>query len=269
MLFSFVVAMGASVRSQTTRDLSYGDEARQRLDLYAPIGADGEAPVVVFAHSAWQRLHSRRHFERLGRMLASRGLIAVIPDFQVSPDGRHPGVIEDVAQATAWTRTNARRFGGDPRRLFLVGHAGGAYIAAMLALEARWLADVGMGPGDIRGVVGVSGLYDIHPTEDPRVAETFEAANAAPSLNLSDHVHADAPPMLLIAGGLDHCDPDRHTGGLARALRNVGGRVAEIRYPRMGDRTGLHSLSGCLGFRAHALDEVERFIRLRCLEPVD
>ena len=115
-------------------------------------------------------------------MLASRGLITVIPDFQVYPEGRYPGFIEDVAQAAAWAKTHAPRFGGDPGKLFLAGHAGGAYIAAMLALEARWLTAAGLEPGGVRGVVGVSGLYDVIPAEDRRIAEVFGVQEASPAL---------------------------------------------------------------------------------------
>jgi acetyl esterase/lipase len=262
MVLSFLLAMGASIRARTTRGLAYGSQDRQALDVYAPVGADGEAPVVVFAHSAWPRLPSRRHFALAGQMLASRGLVTVIPDFQVLPAGRYPGFIEDVAQATAWAKANARRFGGDPTRLFVAGHAGGAYIAAMLALEPRWLADAGLDRHDIRGMVGVSGLYDVTPSDSRHIAEAFGVDDASPALQPATYASADAPPMLLIAGGRDHRDPDRNTGALARALRAVNGRVTEIRYPLMGDRKGLHSLSGSLRFRANALDEVERFIRL-------
>ncbi len=266
MILSFLVALGTSIRVRTTRGLAYGPQARHVLDVYSPVGADGEGPVIVFVHSGWPRLPSRRQFELVGQMLASRGLVTVIPDFQVYPAGRYPGFIEDVARAVAWTKANARRFGGDPSRLFLVGHSGGAYIAAMLALEARWLAAAGLSRDDIRGVVGVSGLYDVAPAEDPRIAESFGGEDASPSLQPAAHASADAPPMLLIAGGRDHRDPDRNTGALGRALRTVGGQVAEIRYPRLGDRSGLHSLSGSLRFKATALHEVERFIRLHSLD---
>ena len=266
MLLSLFVALGTSIRARTVRGLAYGSQDRQRLDVYAPLGADGEAPVVVFAHSGWPHLPSRRHFALVGQMLASRGLVTVIPDFQVLPSGRYPGFIEDVAQATVWTKANARRFGGDPARLFVAGHAGGAYIAAMLALEARWLVDAGLDRRDIRGMVGVSGLYHVSSAENRRITQAFGADGASPAVQPATHATADAPPMLLIAGGLDYRDPDRNTGGLARALRTVGGQVTEIRYPRLGDRMGLHSLSGSLRFRANALDEVERFIRLQSLE---
>lgn len=267
-MLSFIAALGTSIRARATRGLAYGPQSRHLLDVYIPVGADGEAPAVVFIHSGWPRAPSRRCFERVGHMLASRGLVTLIPDFQVYPDGRYPGFIEDVAQAAAWAKANARRFGGDPSRLFLAGHAGGAYIGAMLALEARWLEGAGLRRDDIRGMVGVSGLYDVAPAEDRRIAESFGGEDASPSLQPATHATADAPPMLLIAGGRDHRDPDLNTGALARALRTVGGRVAEIRYPRLGDRSGLHSLSGSLRFRAVALDEVERFIRLHSLDEV-
>jgi acetyl esterase/lipase len=268
MLLSFLMAMGAAARATVKRGLAYGPGASGKLDVYAPVGADGEAPVVVFAHSGWPRLADKKHFAVVGQMLASRGFVTVIPDFHVFPNCRYPDFVQDIAAAAAWTRDHCAAYGGDPKRLFLVGHAGGAYVSAMLALDPQWLAAVGMTPSDIRGVVGISGPYDFLPLRQASMNAVFGGEENWPAAMPVHHANASAPPMLLVAGGKDHLDPDLNTSALARALRTVGGQVAEIRYPTLGDKVGLHSLIGSLHFRATALTEVERFIRLRSLEPV-
>lgn len=253
LLYS-LLTMGTSIRARVTRNTVRGAQAHGSLDVYSPVGADGEAPVVVFAHSGRPAQASRKRHERIGQMFAARGLVTVIPDFQAAPKGDPSAPIADVAKAIAWARTHASSFGGDPERIVVVGHSGGAYVAAMLALESRWLADAGLGPADIRGMVGVCGLYDVPPAE------------GSPSRQPVGHARPDAPPMLLIAGGRDGGAPDRHTASLARALRTVGGQVAEIRYPGLADRLSLKSLASALRFGAAVLDEIERFIRLRGLE---
>jgi acetyl esterase/lipase len=59
-----------------------------------------------------------------------------------------------------WARDNARRFGGDPDRIVLVGHSAGAYNAAMVALDPRWLRAAGVPAGAIKGWAGLAGPYD-------------------------------------------------------------------------------------------------------------
>jgi acetyl esterase/lipase len=266
MLLSFLMAMGASARATVKRGLAYAPGDTGKLDVYAPVGADGEAPVVVFSHSGWPNLADKKHFAVIGQILASRGFVTVIPDFHVFPNCRYPDFVQDIAKAAAWARDNCAAYGGDPKRLFLVGHSGGAYVNAMLALDPQWLAGVGMTPADLRGVVGISGPYDFLPLPEAAMNAVFGGEENWPAALPVNHAHASAPPMLLVAGGKDHLDPDQNTGALARALRTVGGQVAEIRYPTLGDKLGLHSLIGSLHFRATALAEVERFMRLHSLE---
>jgi acetyl esterase/lipase len=268
MLLSFLMAMVASIRATVTRGLAYGPGATGKLDVYAPVGADGEAPVVVFAHSGWPRLADKKHFAMIGHMLASRGFVTVIPDFHVFPNCKFPDFVQDIAAATAWARGACAAYGGDPERLFLVGHSGGAYASTLLALDPQWLAAVGMAPDALRGVVGISGPYDFLPLPEPAMNAVFGGEENWPAALPVNHAHASAPPMLLVAGAKDHLDPDQNTSALARALRTVGGQVAEIRYPNLGDRVGLNSLIGSLHFRATVLGEVERFIRLHSLDQV-
>jgi len=79
MLLSFLMAMGAAVRARTTRGLTYAAAAGAKLDLYAPVGADGEAPVVVFAHFTRMSGGRRHLFRFVGQTLALRGFVTAIP----------------------------------------------------------------------------------------------------------------------------------------------------------------------------------------------
>ena len=241
MVFSLLAGGRTSVRSRCVRGLTYGP--CRPLGLHAPVGADGEAPVVVILPSAvgfWRR---RRAKAAVGRVLASRGFVVLAPAFD--PASALAQRLEDAALACVWAQRHAADHGGDPKRVFVLGHADGACAAAMLALDPRWLQAAGA-KAVLRGVVGVSGLYDLEP--------------------LKAHARAEAPPMLLIAGaeGPSGCS----TGRLARARRSVGGPVAEIRYPGLHATSGLLGLAGALGFPRTPLEEVERFIRLCSLESV-
>ncbi len=226
MLLSFLLAMGAAVRARAVRGLVYGQGAK--LDVYAPIGADGEAPVVVFAH-AGGRPGRRRLFSLIGQTLASRGFVTLVPDLSEAPDA----FLDDIAAAAAFAMADSRRFGGDPDRLFLIGTAAGAGAVVGLALDPSC---------ELRGAVGLCGRYG-------------PAADAG----------AQTPPILLIAGGRGQAAASQaDTARLAAALRQAGASVTEIRAPRLSDC--VHNLFGVLRFRATVLDEIERFVRLHSLE---
>ena len=234
MLLPLFMTFAAPLRSRVARGLAYGPGARRTIEVHAPLGADGEAPVVVVFKPCDRRA---------GQLLATRGLVVVIAG--LGGDWRGEAALEDAAQACAWARAHAADYGGDPGRLFVFGHAEGGGVAARLALDPRWLEAVGLVNG-LRGAVGVLGLYE--PADE----------DAPP-------VRADAPPMLLLAARKDGGEGDRSTCRLAQRLRAAGAEVAEIRVPWL-DHAPLHSLVGSLRMRLMALDEIERFIRLRSLE---
>ena len=66
-----------------------------------------------------------------------------------------------------WVKDNVHRFGGDPEKIFLMGHSAGAHIAAMLSIDSTWLDKAGLVPGrDLAGLIGISGPYDFLPLKD-------------------------------------------------------------------------------------------------------
>lgn len=242
MLLSFLMAMGAAVRTRITRNIAYAASPGAQLDIYAPIGADGEAPVIVVAHGGGRSGASPARY--ISAALSSRGFVVVTVGGRPGADAAADEQLTDLAAAIAWTTANALRFGGDPSRIFLMGHAGGAGCVAKICLEGGWLEPHGVKVGDLRGAIGISGLYD-SPTAPP----------AGPP-----------PPMLLIAGQNDAIDP-QSTSGLARTLRTAGGPVAEIVYPKLGDGGRLRRFTGAFRFRGLVLGEVERFVRHQSLGP--
>jgi acetyl esterase/lipase len=237
MFLSFLIALGVLIPSRVVRDLAYGPFSRHRLDVHAPVGADGEEPVVVFLQGPERRLCVT------GQILAARGFVVVVPALDAYP----PRAAEDAAAACAWAEAHAGRHGGDPSRLFVFGHGDGAAVAAALALDPRWLDGAGV-KNPLRGAVGVCGAYD------------------GAELGLMARVRPAAPPILLAAGRDDRDQAGRHASRLAGALRAVGGQVTEIRDPGLETK---RTLGGLLGLAPHcprlSMVEVERFIRLRCL----
>lgn len=162
------------------------DAAKHKLDLYVPMGTNG-APVVLFAHGGAWRYGDRWQYPPLGHRLAKEGLVVVIPSYRLAPKHPHPAQIEDVAAALAWTVRHIAQYGGDPTRIFLAGHSAGAHLVSLLALHDRYLAQHGLSPRLIRGVIGLSGVYDL---------TAFESQTAV--FGRDPQVRRDASPLFWV-----------------------------------------------------------------------
>lgn len=245
-----------------TAGIAYGDDPRQKLDVYVPRHALPDAPVVVFFYGGSWNSGAREDYNFVGEALASRGIVAVVADYRLYPQVRYPLFLQDAARAVAWTKANIREFSGNPQRLYLMGHSSGGYNAAMLALDGDLLAAAGMSPKDLRGWIGLAGPYDFLPIENPAVRPVFFWPDSPPQSQPINHVSRDAPPALLIAASKDDLvNPTRNTGGLAHKLRAAGVPVQDFYYSRPNHITLVATLSRPLRGLAPVLDQVVGFIK--------
>lgn len=242
-------------------DLAYGDGARRRLDLYLPPEGAGPFPVVVFFYGGGWDTGERGFYRFLGQALASNGIALAVPDYRLYPEVSWPGFLEDNAAATAWVAREARRWGGDPRRLFLMGHSAGAYNAVELAVDGRWLGAHGLqADRDLRGAIGFAGPYDFLPTRDRKVATIFGPPEGWPATQPINHVHADAPPLLLASGVDDTIVYPRQTRRMAARVREAGGRVVERYYDGTGHLSIIGAFAAPLRWTAPALADTLQFV---------
>src|SRR5690349_20696905 len=188
-----------------TADVDYVPTAeyaakKDRLDVYAPAGAKG-APIVVSIHGGALREGDKAAQAYVGQLLAKAGFVAVVINYRLSPGVSHPAHVEDAAHAVAWARTHAADYGGDPQRLFVIGHSAGAYLAALLALDPKYLAAYQMSAKDLKGVVPVSAFFyvdrkGVAPDRPKDVWGTDPAAWKAASP--ASYLRKEVPPMLLL-----------------------------------------------------------------------
>jgi acetyl esterase/lipase len=263
-----LLSLAAPRCAKTFRGLSYREGDRGQLDVYAPPMGQGGAPTVVFFYGGGWRRGDRARYRFMGQVLASCGMVAVIPDYRIYPDAQFPDFIEDAAAATAWAKANIAQYGGDPDKLFLMGHSAGAYNAAMLALDSRWLEAVGLDPRrDLCGAIGLAGPYDFLPLHSETMKAIFGEAAQSVHTQPIEHVDGRAPPMLLITGGRDTVVDPKNTSRLAGRIRALQGRVAELAYPHLSHLMALGVFLPILRFRASILTEVRRFIQFHSVEP--
>jgi acetyl esterase/lipase len=262
---SAVDLLNATVPTGTYRrseGLTYGPDPRQRLDVYQPAGETRAAPVVVFFYGGNWSSGERADYRFVGEALASQGIVAVVADYRLSPAARYPVFVQDSARAVRWARDHAAGYGADPARLFVMGHSAGAYNAAMVALDARWLRAEGMATSELTGWIGLAGPYDFLPIGDPQAQVAFEwPATSADSQPLV-HASRASPPALLLAAADDKVvNPQRNTVALARRLEGIGVRVQSELFSGVGHATLLGSMASVLRGRAPVLERVTAFVK--------
>lgn len=239
------------------RGIAYGADRRQKLDVYAPRRADG-APLAIFFYGGAWRIGDRAHYGFVGRRLARAGFVAVVPDYRLYPAARFPAFVEDAAAAVAWTRKQGRALGGDAGRLYLVGVSAGAHIAALLAVDPRYLAAHGLVSRDLAGVIGLAGPYALETETSARYAPVF--AGAGEAARPASLVRRAPPPLLLLHGTADTMVAPSHSHRLADAARRAGGRVVLREYEGVGHIGLLLALSARFRDRAPVLDDIAAFV---------
>ena len=247
---------------EITRSIPYGEGKRRTLDVYRRRTA-APAPVVVFFHGGSWQGGSKASYLFVAAALARQGYAVVVPEYRVYPEVRYPDFLDDGARALRWAIDNATRFGGDPKKLFVMGHSAGAYIAAMLAFDRRWLGALDLVPDrDIAGLIGLSGPYDFLPLRDEILQVIFGGANQ-PATQPISHVSPGAPAALLLTGARDATVDHTNSTRLAARLRAAGGEATVIHYRWPGHLGILGAFAPPLRFLAPVLGDVEAFIAKR------
>jgi acetyl esterase/lipase len=187
---------------QRHADKAYGRELRQQLDIYQPKHVRA-APVVIFWYGgSWLR-GEKSQYRFVAAALAQKGFVAVIPDYRLYPEVKFPQFLDDGAQAVAWTQKNIARFGGDPQKVFLMGHSAGAHMATWLAFNEKLLLQYGTNLATIRGVVGLSGPYTLTPNSDV-LRKIFAAPYTPRDWQPIAQLSTQAPAVFLIHGTKDN-----------------------------------------------------------------
>jgi acetyl esterase/lipase len=253
----------ASPGFSVTEGVAYGRLPRQLLDVYVPASPAPTKgwPVAVFFYGGSWNDGERAEYRFVGAALAARGVMAVVADYRLYPEVRYPEFLRDSALALAWGLTEAPRLGGDPQRVFVMGHSAGGYNAAMLALDARWLAGTGHAPKELAGWIGLAGAYDFFPTDNPKAQPVFFHPNYPALAQPIEFGTARGIPAFLGAPVKDFVvSPTRSTQALADKLQATGTPVTLEMYGRASHATLIGAFGAPLRWIAPVLDDVVAFI---------
>jgi len=228
----------ASAQVKVVADVDYVPAAeypdrKDRLDIYVPDGAN-RASVIVSFYGGGLRAGDKSSpgQVKVGQRFAAAGLVTVVANYRLSPGVEHPAHVQDAAAAVAWVRKNISSYGGDPDRIFVIGHSAGAYLTALLATDKRYLGAHGLSPSDVRGYAPVSAFFYVdRPGVAPdRPKDTWGTDRGVwKAASPGTHVASGMPPMLLLyADGDDEWRRNQQTE-FAEALREKGNRDVDVR----------------------------------------
>lgn len=234
---SVVNSLSSSGGVGVSKNILYGDEPSQDLDMYYPKllvqamqtqqtqkNSSNDYPMVVFVYGGSWENGNKEDYAFVGQSFAQAGYVTAVINYRKAPEHVYPDYVQDTAQAIAWSYENAARFYADPQRLAVVGHSAGAFNTVAAVSNEAFLAPYGIKPSDIRAVVGIAGPYSYD-------FRKFSSATAFPKDATPDEVMPDRrikgpqPPYLLLTAENDKIVYAQNTINMTQALQAYGASV--------------------------------------------
>jgi acetyl esterase/lipase len=190
-----------------TRDVAYGGDPRQRLDVHSAFepgwdpGDTGPVPVLVYVHGGGfvggdKHIPGSPYYDNVGGWAVRHGMVGVTITYRLAPQHQWPAGAQDVGQAVAWAAENIGDYGGDPARVVVAGHSAGATHVA------GYLAGHGGGPARVAAGALLSGIYELPPGDPDETQAAYFGADTSqyPSRSpLQDLVASGVPVLFAVA----------------------------------------------------------------------
>lgn len=223
---TFLNTITPSSSFSLAKNVSYGEDERQALDIYQAESPRAGAPTLVFIHGGSWSDGNKNMYKFVGEAFASEGYTIAIPNYRVYPNVVYPAFVEDTAAAIAFT---AKRF--PERPILLIGHSAGAYNAMMVTVDPTFLKAQGMDVcKTIVATIGMAGPYGAFPLVDDPYPIIF------PDLHQGTDgpvhiIKGPTPPVFLPIGDKDTTVSPKHGEMLAERITARGGSAKFKLYP--------------------------------------
>ncbi|OCB78301.1 hypothetical protein B0A79_12180 [Flavobacterium piscis] len=166
--------------------IAYGPTLMERLTVYP--AKDTGAPVLIFIHGGYWKIGLGDDYDFVAMGIAKANFTVVIVNYDLAPKVTIPEMVRQIRSSIAWTSQNILQFNGDPKQIFVAGHSAGGHLAAMSAIT-NW-SDYGLRENTIKGILVVSGLFDLEP-----VSHTF----VQPAIRITaDQILSSSPIRLIV-----------------------------------------------------------------------
>ena len=240
LLIAFALLSQAQAQD-VKRDIPYADPAHERqvLDVYSPPDAKN-LPVVFWIHGGGWQTGDKSSVQIKPQAFMDKGFVFVSTNYRLLPDVDMGTIVRDIAKSIRWVHDHIAEYGGDPKRLFVMGHSAGAQLAALICTDDRYLKAEGLSLAIIKGCVPVDGdTYDVPAIIE--TAETRRRVHGQPQAKFGHrekfgndpakhrdfsavtHVAKDKgiPPFLILHVA-DHPDTSAQAQRLASVLKSAG-----------------------------------------------
>ncbi|XP_057765668.1 probable isoprenylcysteine alpha-carbonyl methylesterase ICMEL2 [Salvia miltiorrhiza] len=233
------------------RSIVYGEQPRNRLDLYLPVNKDGAKPVVAFVTGGAWIIGYKAWGSLLGLQLSDRDIIVACIDYRNFPQGTIGEMVQDAAEGISFVCNNIAAYGGDPNRIYVMGQSAGAHIASCTLLQQAMKEAAGetttWSVSQIKYYFGLSGGYNLFNLVDHfhsrglyrsiflGIMEGEESLHRySPEVVARDPNTRNAvsllPPIILFHGTDDYSIPSDASTSFSKTLRDAGAQSESILY---------------------------------------
>ncbi|MGM0409405.1 MAG: alpha/beta hydrolase [Bacillota bacterium] len=185
------------------KNIKFGDEDRLKLDIYySEEKIEEKKKVIFFVHGGSWKSNNKDQFQFIGKNLARRGYIAVLPNYRLVPENRYPTQIKDIAKALKWTEDNINKYGGDNKNIILSGHSAGGHLAALIGYSDKWQNEYNINKENISSLVLLAGVYKFSEKYEngAEAVKDFVPKKHWEDAQPVEHLDPSDPPTFVLQG---------------------------------------------------------------------
>lgn len=238
-----------------------------KVDIHAPLITKNrglfkrgkKVPVLLYVHGGGWIKGSREKVYNLPQFATKRNWMLVSIDYRPVPKTNIDGQVKDVVRSINWVRSNIARYGGNPKKIVIMGHSAGSHLVAMVGVKKLG--------GDLRGIISNDvQAYDMVAYGGmrgslPRVYAAAFGSNPANWIKWSPITYVNRskgyPPFLIMYSGSNYERRKKLAIGFGRALKSRGTKVTWFD----GKRYRHGSIASKIGVSPEVTGAVERFLR--------
>ncbi|MES2647645.1 MAG: alpha/beta hydrolase [Bacteroidota bacterium] len=177
------------------KDLPYGDDARERLDIFPSKKAN--AKTLVFIHGGYWQMFDKTKFHFVADSFLAKDITTVFINYPLAPGATMDMIVASCRKALLWLQKNGAEYNCDPQQVCIAGHSAGGHLAVML-LEKEWSTNLTY---PLKGICAISGLYNLRPIQLSYLNKALQMDNATAIRNSPIEIEpVHNCPVIIVTG---------------------------------------------------------------------